>query len=415
MTSNKLTKEVIWSFLAKGSALFFYLALNVFLARTLEVKEFGAWSYFYSLFTIFILIAYSGTNLSSRKFIAQFNDTAKLSAILWQSLNIRLIVGLAFSIIILISYKPLTKVLGRPDFEILFLASIPLIFLTGIVEYFKNVFQGLHRLKYNFFINLSEHGLKLFFVLIFLYFTGSLIQIVNSFTLALLITSIVGFYFYYYKFVQNLKKSTDKFVKDILKYSIPLLFTSIGVVIAAELDTVMLGILSTDFEVGTYAVAKVIIIKLPHIAFAISLGSMPLFAKLNSENRLVLQRLFYKLLKINTLIYGLIGIIILTTSWFFIPFIFGDEYLRSVLPLLILIPYLVLVSYTVFFNPFLDYQGKAFKRAINIAITIIINIILNFVLIPKYGAIGAAFATSISFIPYVILNYIEVKKVLKEN
>jgi O-antigen/teichoic acid export membrane protein len=43
-----------------------------------------------------------------------------------------------------------------------------------------------------------------------------------------------------------------------------------------------------------------------------------------------------------------------------------------------------------------------------------LNIILNILLIPKYGAIGASIATSIAYTPYVILNWLEVRKILNK-
>jgi len=42
----------------------------------------------------------------------------------------------------------------------------------------------------------------------------------------------------------------------------------------------------------------------------------------------------------------------------------------------------------------------------------VLNIILNLILIPRYGAVGASIGTSIAYLPYVILNWLECKKVL---
>jgi O-antigen/teichoic acid export membrane protein len=66
---------------------------------------------------------------------------------------------------------------------------------------------------------------------------------------------------------------------------------------------------------------------------------------------------------------------------------------------------------SIILSSFLDYIGKAKKRAYNISVTIILNIGLNIILIPRYGATGAAIATSVSYLPYVILNWLEVRKI----
>jgi O-antigen/teichoic acid export membrane protein len=52
----------------------------------------------------------------------------------------------------------------------------------------------------------------------------------------------------------------------------------------------------------------------------------------------------------------------------------------------------------------LDYRGLAWLRAINFSFTIIANVLLNWWWIPKWGAVGAAAASSVAFAPYCALN-----------
>lgn len=110
------------------------------------------------------------------------------------------------------------------------------------------------------------------------------------------------------------------------------------------------------------------------------------------------------------MVFGVIGIFILAGSWFFLPLIYGPDYVGSVKPMMILVPFMIFFSYSVFQSAFLDYQGKAKKRAFNLSFSMVLNILFNLALIPKYGATGAAIATSISFMPYTILNFFEVRR-----
>lgn len=413
LEKNKILKETSWSFTAKGTAFLLYFLLNVYLARTLGVDGFGTWSFFFSILTIITLLSHFGINASARKFVAQYNKTGELNNVLKSSLKLRLVFSLTFTIILLLVHKPLATLVGRPEFAPLFLLSVPLIIVGGLVEFLKNIFMGLHRLIYNFFVNLLEHGLKLLLVVTCLTVSLDLSNIVNSFTVACFITSVIGFYMLFTKFYgANRPPAEHNFTKKIFEYSIPLFFISIGFLVATEVDTLMLGLLSTDTEVGTYAVAKQIITKLPHISLAIAMGAMPVFAKLNETNRGEFKIMFYKLLKVNALIFAIIVLGLLTLCQFFVPLVFGIRYTASVLPLQILTVYLVCFSFSVFLSTFLDYQGLAKKRAINLVISMGLNIVLNLVLIPTHGAVGAAIATSISYLPYVFLNWIEVQKVL---
>jgi len=414
LKKNKILKETVWSILAKGISFVFFISLNIFLARYLGPFGFGGWTFFYSVLNIVFLLSYFGINGSVKKFIAQYNKTDKLGSILKSAFKIRIFYSLVFTFIFFLISKPLAEILGRPDFETLFIAALPLIFFSSMVEFFKSTFEGFHRLKYSFYVTFAEHGQKLIITVIAIIFANGLIPIVFSFNLALIFTSLVGFYFFYFNFYKTSRARTGGFDTDILKYSIPLFFISAGVAVAVELDVIMIGILSVDSEVGIYSVAKQIIVKLPHLAFAIALGSMPVFAKLDSYNKKELTRLLQKLLLSNSIIFGAIGLFIVSTGWFFVPLIFGEAYAASVAPLMILVLYLTLFSYSVFLSSFLDYQGRATKRAIHLSIAIVLNILLNVLLIPSFGAIGAAIGTSLSYVPYVYLNWLEVKKVLAQ-
>lgn len=411
---NKVLKETSWSFLSKGIAFFFYFLLNIILARSFGPSNFGFLSFFFSIINLFLLFAHFGINISAKKYVAQYSKTKNLKAVILSSLKVRIFFSLVFVLFFLFAHKTLVNLLKRPEFDILFFLSVPFLFFGTIVEYLKEIFQGLHRIKYKFFINLFEYGLKFIFtILFFLFIKKSFAIVINAYTFALLITSCVGLQILYSKFYKNLKSSRMNFKKNILRYSLPLFITNIGFFVSAELNTIMIGLMRDSVEVGIYSVAKEIVVKLPHLAMAISAGAMPVFARLDQNNKKDLRRFFYKLLKINVGIFGTISLVILSTSWFFIPLVYGFGYLKSVLPLILLTPYLFLFSCSVFLSALLDFQGKAGKRARNLVIAIVLNLILNFLLIPRLGASGAALTSSISSIPYVLLNLKEVREILK--
>jgi len=405
-----MTREVAWSFSTKGVSLLFFLILNIYLARKFGVDGFGLWSLFLSIVTIFFTLSYFGLNASTKKFVAQYNQTKNLKNILSSSFRLRIIISFIFSLIFLSIHKKIAYFLGSEKLDYLFLLSVPLIFLSGIIDYFKNVFTGLLKIKYNFVVNFTEYGLKLFLVVLF---ANSIVAVLNFYILALFIASFFGFYFIYFCFYKNLKTSNKNFSKEILNYSYPLFFITFGFLALTEIDIVMIGLFSTTREVGVYSVAKQIISKLPHISLAIVMGTMPVFAKINYKNKKNLKFLFDKIIMINFLVFLAIVLGILTLAPFFIPLLFGDQFLGSVLPLRILTFYLLAFSISIILNNFLDYTGRARKRATNISITIILNIFLNFILIPRYGAVGAAISTSVSYLPYVILNWFEVKKIFR--
>ena len=303
--------------------------------------------------------------------------------------------------------------LDKPDFLILFLYASPLIFLNSFTEYFKYIFIGLHRIKYHFFINIFDHFLKFCLVAALLFSFHNITYIILAFVISNILSFITGITILRQQslFIWNksLWDSYKEYIEKIVRYALPLLFLYVFFMLTSELDMLMLGYLTNEEELGIYAIVKQIVVKLPQISIALSMGTMQQFAQLNDENRQKLIQIFHKLLKINTAIFGIISIGIFTLSWFFIPLIFGEAYTNSIYPLYILSIYTVCFSFNIFFNQFLDYQGLANKRAFNAVIAFVLNITGNYLLIPKYGAIGAAIATSFSYLPYTLLNWWEVK------
>jgi O-antigen/teichoic acid export membrane protein len=199
----------------------------------------------------------------------------------------------------------------------------------------------------------------------------------------------------------------------IFRYSLPLFLISIGFLVLTEVDTLMLGLLASDFEVGQFAIAKQLANKLPQFALALSMGTMPGFARLTPDNLAAMRTKFNGVLRLNGLAFIPGGILLILLAPWLIPLVFGPEYGGAVLPLQILTVWLVLTSFNMFFNALLDYQGRASRRARNFLLTIVLTVGLNLVLIPRFGAVGAAVSTTVSFAPYVILNLIEVREIFR--
>ena len=410
---NKIAKETAWAILAKGVTFVLIYTLDVFLPRYLGPELYGEWAFFFSILTILVFASHLGINTATRKFVAQHLGTPDLRAVLRASFKLRITASLLFAAVLWFSYEPLARVMDRAALATLLQAAVPLIFLMGLIEYIRNIFMGLHRIRYNFMLNCFDYGLRLALAIAFLLFSKELVAVVHAFTTAGIITVAAGLWMLYTAFYHKLPPSNRPFTREIFLYSLPMLVLGIGFIILTELDNVMIGlILKDDGQVALYAVAQRIVVKLPQFNLAIAMGTLPLFARMTHENRHELRRLLYRLLKLNTLLFGGVCLGILATSWFLIPLIYGEEYRASVLPLNVLTLYLLIFSYSIYLSGVLDYQGLAMRRAINLSVAIVVKVVLNLILIPRWGIVGAAFATSVCCIPYLILNWLEVRKSL---
>lgn len=427
---QKEVKETLWSFATKLLTAVLFFAINIYLARILGVTLFGTWSFLFSNLTLVFIFSYFGVNAATRAFVARYNHTAALRIVFESSLLLRFSINILFALLFLLLHDEISVWIRHPELSELFLSATPLVFLMGFVEYLKEIFIGLHRIKYHFIVNVFEYGLKLVLTVLFLRLTFSLLSVIQAYSWAVLFAVLAGGFTYFriyqrsrsYSPNEGLKTIQERerphnnpaFINRILRYSLPLFFISIGFLIITEIDTLMLGVLSTDQQVGFFAVGKQIANKLPQAAFALSMGIMPIFAKLSSENATELRKKFANILKLNTLFFLPISVGLIGLSPLLIPWIYGSGYRDSVLPLQILTLWILMNTFNVFFNIFLDYQGLARRRALNFSLTMIATIGLNFLLIPPFGAVGAALSTTVAYTPYIILNGLEVRKVLRD-
>lgn len=411
---KKLARETFWSALARGTTFVLFLLTNIYLARKLGVESFGEWSFLFSILTIVITISYFGVNAASNVFVARNSRTGKLKKIFRDSLLLRTKVSVIGAIVFLGISAYLAKFLGRPNFLILFYVATPFILFKTFVEFYNEIFQGLHRLKYQFFLNLSEFGLNLIFAVIILNMVLSIESIIFAYTISALITVILGSFFFN-SFYKTFKKRRKKefFQRKIFRYSLPLVIISMGSLLMTEIDIIMIGLFSGHAEVGIYSAAKEIVNRLPQIAYALALGTMQVFARLSEKNKRRMRTRFERLIKINSMIYLPITLILIFGGPILIKVFYGPEFSKSALPLMVLAPWVFMASQNVFQNYFINYQQKAWTRAMNYSFAIILNIILNATLIPRYGALGAAVGTTISYTPYFLANRIEVKKALR--
>jgi O-antigen/teichoic acid export membrane protein len=404
--NNKMLKESAWALMSKGSAFFAFYALQIFLIRSLTVTNWGLWSFFFSVLSLVLLISDFGINLSSKKFIAQYEDSLKLPAILRQSLFLRLGFSFTFALLILLFYKPLLIAINREELAPFFFYVPWVVFFYSLLDFFKAYCEGVHRLRFYFTLNCIEHWGKLTILIVLFENYKKIEVLVLGLALTYLVGSASGFLMFRKRFFPAaVDKEPFHAWLQVLKYSVPLfvmLFVALG---AMEVDTIMLNYLKGNYETGIYATAKQIVFYIPHITLAITMGTMPVFARMKVEQRESYHHKFTKIQNINNKILLAILIIIACSGWYLVPLIYGEEYSLSVMPLVCLLPYAFFVSHGLCSGALLDYRGKAGRRAFNLSVTMVANIGLNFLLIPVWGATGSAIATSLAYLPYFLLNH----------
>jgi polysaccharide transporter, PST family len=175
-----------------------------------------------------------------------------------------------------------------------------------------------------------------------------------------------------------------------------LVVAALSVVIYMRIDQIMLGALSTRAENGLYAVAT----SLSEVSYFIPVAVMtslgPVLTGLHERDPdaflLRLQQVF-SLLAAGAYV-AMIGSVVVARP--LIGVLFGDRYAGTVLPFVILtvsIPFVFLGTAQNIWTILEGHQVLALVRA---CAGSVLNVGLNFLLLPRFGAVGAAITTVVA-------------------
>lgn len=208
-----------------------------------------------------------------------------------------------------------------------------------------------------------------------------------------------------FKSIQN----SWKFIQD----SFPMMMSSTVLVLLGWMDTFVLGIYSTDDQIGIYGVALKIATLGGFIFQAINSILAPKLAAFYSErNQVEFERTVRFATKANFIATSLILVaIILLHKWLLA--IFGPEFVAGSLVLVILCFGQFVTAFAGSVGVIMHMTGKQVAYQYIVLIALILNIILNFTLTPKYGITGAAIATVLSIGTWNLCCAIYIKRNLK--
>ena len=190
-----------------------------------------------------------------------------------------------------------------------------------------------------------------------------------------------------------------------------------AITVYTNLDTVMLGFMKTNMDVGYYSVAikiKNVLINLITSLGAVLLPRCSYYIKnnLSDEFRNVSFKAmsFIFVSSIPLMIYFMIF------AKYTVLFLFGAAFNDSIIPMQVIMPTLLLIGIT----NLIGFQimvplGKENLILYSVILGGITDVVLNFILIPKYSATGAAVGTVFAELIVLIFQVVVMKKYVLNN
>ena len=414
--SKKIAKGALISFLGMvfGRGLtYLYVAL---IAR-LGSSKYGLLSLGFTIVLFLSSLAMIGLKSGIVRYISFYlgkNDNNRIKGTIVSSIKTTLPISVILTILLFFFAEKVSSLLFHnpaltPILK-LFSLTIPLIVLSNI---FLSVIIGYQKVGYQIGIKeIIENIIKLALTFILIYLGYDLFGAAVAYAIATFATFILSFYFMQKKIFPILNKSikTITFTKELLKFSLPLLFVGFFVSIIKWTDVLMIGFFRTTSDVGIYNVA----LPTASLLVLVPTGMMALFLPVitmlySKKKKKEIKNLTIRTSKWIFFANFPIFLVLLLFSKQILKVMFGQEYVvgSTVLSILLFAYMIDSVSHV---NSSLLLMLKKTKLIFFIGgITALCNIILNILLIPSYGLVGGAIATSASlvfgYIMYAVSSY----------
>jgi O-antigen/teichoic acid export membrane protein len=163
-----------------------------------------------------------------------------------------------------------------------------------------------------------------------------------------------------------------------------------------RLDQILMGFISTSAALGVYAVAVNGSEILLYVPGAVATALLPSLARSTEPEQQQARTLrSFRVLVLLTLVsgtvLGAVGTVLL-------PLLFGRPFEPSVLPFLVLLPGAIGYAASRVFAGALFARSRPGRSSVAPVVTLVVGLVLDVLLIPTFGAVGAAIAATVGFL-----------------
>ncbi|MFW6015664.1 MAG: flippase [bacterium] len=400
-----ISKNYIYNLVYKLLLILLPVITLPYIARVLGSESIGINAYTNSIAQYFILFGTLGISLYGKREIAYVRDDVKARSETFLEIYLLQLVCTLFSLVIYFIF--FIYIYNIEYTMILLLQSIHILSAAMDISWF---FIGMEDFKKTVTRNLFVKAVGVFFIFL-------LINDANDLWLYILIigfSNLVGqlsLWIYIRKYLVDIKIN----IKNIFKHFIPniqLFIPQIAIKIYVVMDKTMLGIFTTESQVGYYDMSQRIV--RISLALVTSMGAvmLPRISNLHYKNKkskinLYIERTFkFASFLAMPIMFGLIGI-----SDVFVPLFLGSDF-RNVTYLIVLIsPITLFIAWSNVIG--LQYMlpiRKEKEFTISVIIGALAGFFMNLLLIPLYQAVGACIATVIAEFLVIFTQILFVRK-----
>lgn len=387
---TKLLKNVSWNLFASIARLAISCFVSIFTARYLGPSNFGMLSYVTSFSSFFTAICNLGINSILAKEL--LDDPDHQGVVLGSTFFMRFI----STVCCMIANCGLIAILNPDDRLYLILAAIQSLYLLFTISDSLNYwFQARLENKISAISSTVGYFVMAVYRIYLLATHKSIIWFAVATSLDMVVVGLLLLICYIRKGGPKFSISISR-CKSIIGKSKHFILAGLMVSLYNQMDKVMLNSMIDSSSVAFYSTANSINSMWTFVIAAIIDSVSPVIYSAYNESRAVFKKRLKMLYQCIIWLCLMAGVVICLSSKTIINLLYGASYMDAV-PVLCVLVWSVMFSYLgVAKNIWVVSENKNKYLVAFTGMGIIGNLILNSILIPQYGAVGAAVATVVT-------------------
>ena len=364
------------------------MLLVIFSARLLGDEVYGQFSFAIAFTTLFWICADMGISLLLTREVARKPEQAG------KYVGSTLVAKIGLSVITILLICGIVQFTKKPP-EVL--ASVYImgfvIVSMSMVDFFKAVFHAFQEMKHDAVATFLESVIIAVAGIGVLLLRGGLIALSAVYLGTYLITLVYCVWVIVRKYCAIALDPDWPVISYFLREGFPIGINYFFTTMYTLVDTVMLSLMVGDQVVGWYNAAYRLILGLEFISMGIIKSVFPALSKYFQDGTDRFEALFRKTFKIMMYIGIFLATLVSLTADKVILFFFDVEFLPAADALRVLIWGMALIFVTLVMTHATRASNRQRFTAKVVGFCAFFNLVLNFILIPRFGFLGAAYAT----------------------
>ncbi len=197
---------------------------------------------------------------------------------------------------------------------------------------------------------------------------------------------------------EKMNEGTPDSMRFLLRLATPILVSGSMFLVMSWTDTLMLGYFADEVAIGVYRVIFKIASLITFTQFAINSIAAPMYAQFHARDSVKDMAQITRQIGMLNLVFAIPLFAAIALFPEFITGMFGEEYKVGATEMIVLAAGQLVNSLCGPNMTILTMTGKERNAQAIMMVAAGANLLLNFLLIPKYGIMGAAIATSVSMV-----------------